>query len=258
MSSARLAERIRGSRSLLVFTGAGVSTGSGIPDFRGPKGLWKTRFRPVYYSDFMASHEARVRHWDFKLQTWKEFKDARPNRGHEAIRELDRMGYLSALVTQNIDGLHEVAGHDRSKIIELHGTNLKIECCGCGRLYEDADRFYRDFERTRQPPLCGCGQSGFLKSATVSFGQSMPAEKVKAAFEAAHGSDLVLSVGSTLEVEPAASVPIAAKQAGAYYAIVNMGPTAHDGVADLRLEGDASALLSETVEFLRSGNAERL
>ncbi|MEE8586002.1 MAG: Sir2 family NAD-dependent protein deacetylase [Acidobacteriota bacterium] len=250
--TSRLASRLRASRFVLVFTGAGISTGSGIPDFRGPKGLWN-KYQPVYYDEFMSSHEARIRHWQFKLDGWKEFRDARPNPGHLALFELDQMGHIHKIVTQNIDGLHQLAGHDDERVIEVHGTARKVECCSCKR-WMDPDPVFDEFEKTGQPPLCECG--GFLKTATVSFGQPMPADKMQQAYEAAQSCDLVLSIGSTLEVEPAASVPRVAKECGAHYAILNLGPTAHDRIADLRLEGDASQILESAVEHLKRARPE--
>jgi NAD-dependent deacetylase len=236
---APLVERLRGRRRLLVFTGAGISTGSGIPDFRGPDGLWK-KWTPVYYQEFLASHEARVRHWQFKLQGWTGFRDARPNAAHGALARLDRMGFLDAVVTQNIDGLHQLAGHRPERVIELHGTNRMVECVRCGKR-GDPDPVYSEFARTGDPPRCGCG--GFLKPATVSFGQAMPQDKMTQAFEAAARAEVVCSIGSTLEVEPAASVPRAAQQSGAFYAVINRGSTAHDAIADLRIEGDVNHIL---------------
>ena len=243
----QLAEQLHRSRQVLVFTGAGVSTGSGIPDFRGPSGLW-TKWKPVYYQDFMTSHTARVRHWEFKLQAWQGFRNAQPNAAHQALSELDRIGFLQGLVTQNIDGLHQLAGHPEGRVIELHGSNRQVECQSCKALTAP-DSVYAEFERSRQPPLCTCG--GYLKPATVSFGQSMPEDKMAEAVEAARRSELVIAIGSTLEVEPAASIPRLARQNGAFYAILNRGPTAQDELASLRLEGDATQLLPQLVTQLR-------
>ncbi len=239
-----LADRWRRARFVLVFTGAGISTGSGIPDFRGPDGLWK-RIQPVYYDEFLSSHEARVRHWEYKLAGWPGFREARPNPAHLALAELERRGKLEWLVTQNIDGLHQLAGQSSERIIELHGTNRSVECVHCGRRFEPGPVFEK-FQATRRPPECPCG--GFLKPATISFGQAMPMDKLRQAFEMAAKADLAVSIGSTLTVEPAASVPLAARQAGAFYAILNQGETAHDGIADLRIEGDAAAILPELTE----------
>ena len=152
------------------------------------------------------------------------------------------MGRLENLVTQNIDGLHQMAGQSPQRVIELHGTNRSVECVRCGRQFEPEPVFER-FQADRLPPDCPCG--GHLKPATVSFGQAMPMDKLRRAFEAAQDSDLAVSIGSTLTVEPAASVPMAAKQAGAFYAIVNRGETAHDSAADLKIEADATEALPE-------------
>jgi NAD-dependent deacetylase len=239
-----LAGRLVQARRTLVFTGAGVSTGSGIPDFRGPSGLWRT-WKPVDFQDFIQSEDARIKHWEFKLAGWREFRDARPNLAHTALVELERKGLVSLVVTQNIDGLHRLAGQSESKLIELHGTNLLVECISCGRR-SDPEPHYQQFEQTRKPPTCSAC-SGYLKPATVSFGQQMPMDKLHRALSEAEQSDLVVSIGSTLEVEPAASVPLAAKKAGAFYVIVNLGTTAHDPIADLRIEGDACQVLAEVV-----------
>ena len=225
-----------------------MSTGSGIPDFRGPKGLWH-RIRPVYFDEFMTSHEARLRHWQYKMDGWREFRDARPNAAHKALYELDRMGRLDGLVTQNIDGLHQLTGHPEEKVIELHGTNRKVECVACQKIFEP-DPFFEQFGETGEPPLCQCG--GFLKPATISFGQAMPQDKLQAAFNWAGRADLVVSVGSTLEVEPAASVPRSAKDNGASYVVINQGSTAHDRLADLRIEDDVNVFLPATVDHLRA------
>ena len=234
-----LVELLRASRRLLVFTGAGISTGSGIPDFRGPQGVWKRR-SPVYFQDFMASEAARVEHWDYKLESWEAFRDARPNAAHRALVE----PAPDAIVTQNIDGLHQEAG-SRS-VVELHGTNRRIECTSCGARSEPAPHF-EAFRRERRCPTCaGCG--GFLKTATISFGQAMPERELSRAFEAAGRCDAVLSIGSTLEVTPAAHVTLAAAQRGVPYAIVNLGPTAHDGIATVRVEGDAVEIVPAAVE----------
>jgi NAD-dependent deacetylase len=241
-----LAELLRGGRNILLFTGAGISTGSGIPDFRGPQGVWQRR-RPVYYQDFMTSEEARVEHWDFKLEAWPALRDARPNAVHEAAVELERSGKLSAVVTQNIDGLHARAGTSPDKLVELHGTNNLIECQSCGELSAPAPHF-ESFARTHRPPQCGCG--GFLKPATISFGQNLRPEVLQRAESAADGADLVLALGSTLSVYPAADVPLIAARRGCPYIIINRGPTEHDGLGEvtLRLEGDIVEIFPPAVK----------
>ena len=248
---APLVDRLRGRPPFLVFTGAGVSTGSGIPDFRGPQGVWK-KWTPVYYQEFLTSREARVRHWQYKLEGWEGFRDAKPNAAHRALSRLDREGRLDAVVTQNIDGLHQLAGHPPGRVIELHGTNRMVECTGCGAR-RDPDPVYSEFARTGDPPRCPCG--GHLKPATVSFGQAMPRDKLASAFEAAARARVVCSIGSTLEVEPAASVPRAAQQGGAFYAIINRGMTAHDPIADLKVEGDVNRILPELAHRLAGSGA---
>lgn len=244
--SQELSGRIRRADFVLVFTGAGISTGSGIPDFRGPQGLWKN-WRPVYYQEFLNDPEARKRHWQFKAAGWEQFRNAQPNAGHRALVELEKKGLLHSLVTQNIDGLHQLAGQSPDLVVELHGTNRAIECVRCLRRLEP-EPVFREFLETSEPPVCSCG--GWLKPATISFGQAMPEEPLRRAFEAADKADVVISVGSTLEVQPAALVPLRARERGAYYAIVNLGPTAHDRLAGLRVEGDAGGFLSEVIARL--------
>lgn len=241
---ARAAEVVGAARRLFVFTGAGISTGSGIPDFRGPNGVWKRR-QPVYFQDFLASEDARVEHWDFKLESWDVFQHARPNAAHAAIVELERMGIVEVVVTQNIDGLHQDAGSDPARVVEIHGTNRWIECLSCGERTEPRP-WMEEFRRTRRAPRCHCG--GLVKSATISFGQAMPEAEMERAFDAAARADAALSVGSTLAVQPAALLPLEVRSAGKPYVVVNRGDTAHDGLATVRLEGDCVALLPALVE----------
>lgn len=240
-----LVKLLKDAARILVFTGAGISTGSGIPDFRGPQGVW-TRRRPVYYQEFMTSEAARLEHWDFKLEGWPAFRDARPNATHEAIVHLERVGKLLMLVTQNIDGLHCRAGTSAALLIELHGTNSLVQCQSCGELTEPGPHF-EQFRQTRRPPLCRCG--GFLKPATISFGQNLRSAALDRAQEAAGRADLVLALGSTLSVYPAAGIPLVAARRGAPYVIVNRGSTDHDGLPEvtLRLEGDVAEIFPPAV-----------
>ncbi len=241
-----LVEHLRRSKKILVFTGAGISTGSGIPDFRGPDGVWKRR-QPVYYQDFMTSEAARVEHWDFKLEGWAAFRDAQPNATHRAIVRLEQAGKVLLVVTQNIDGLHERAGTSRERLVELHGTNSFVECQTCGRRSDPAPHFdyFRD---TRRPPHCECG--GFLKPATISFGQNLRAEDLERAQEGAARADLAVALGSTLSVYPAANIPLIAAGRGAPYVVINRGPTEHDALPEvtLRLEGDVGEIFPQAVE----------
>ena len=244
-SEDRLVDLLRASRKALIFTGAGISTGSGIPDFRGPQGVW-TRRKPVYFQDFMTSEAARIEHWDFKLEGWDSYRDAQPNAVHRAIVALEEAGKVAAVVTQNIDGLHARAGTSASQLVELHGTNLLVECQSCRRR-SDPEAHFEFFRSTRKPPLCECG--GFLKPATISFGQSLDPRVLKRAEEAAARADLVVALGSTLSVYPAASFPLLAAQRGAPYVIINRGATDHDSepAVSLRIEGDVVELFPPAV-----------
>jgi NAD-dependent deacetylase len=245
MHNDRLVALLHVARNILVFTGAGISTGSGIPDFRGPDGVWKRR-QPVYYQDFMRSHGARVEHWDFKLEGWTAFRDARPNSNHDAIVQLEGAGKVLAVVTQNIDGLHERAGTPKERLVEMHGTNSQVECQSCGKLSEPEPHF-EQFRRTRQPPVCECG--GFLKPATISFGQNLRTEVLERAQEAASRADLAVALGSTLSVHPAADIPLIAARMGAPYVIINRGETEHDDLPEvtLRIEGDVGEVFPAAV-----------
>ncbi len=237
---------LRKARQIMVFTGAGISTASGIPDFRGPQGVW-TRRRPVYYQDFMSSEAARIEHWDYKLEAWPAFRAARPNPVHQAIVQLENAGKVVAVLTQNIDGLHALAGSRSECLLELHGTNLSVECQSC--LWRgDPEPYFENFQLCRKPPLCDCG--GYLKPATVSFGQSLDPLVLERAGEAARKADLVVVLGSTLSVYPAASFPLLAANRGIPYVIINRGATDHDGrsCVSLRIEGEVTELFPVAVQ----------
>lgn len=242
----RLVEYLRAANRILVFCGAGVSTASGIPDFRGPNGVW-TRRRPVYYDEFLSSEAARVEYWDYKLETWEVYQHAQPNAVHHALVTLERAGKLAAVVTQNVDGLHRRAGTSPGLLVELHGTDLLVECQTC-RATSDPIAHFDRFKATRRPPYCDCG--GVLKAATISFGQALRAADLERATAAAAEADLVLALGSTLSVHPAASFPLLAAERGAPYIIVNRGATGHDGhpSVTLRLDGDVTELVLPAVE----------
>ena len=243
----RLVALIRDAQHILLFTGAGISTRSGIPDYRGPKGVWKTR-KPVYYDQFMNFHGARVEYWDFKADGWEAFRDAEPNAVHHAIVALEERGKLEMVVTQNIDGLHEKAGTSLDRLVEIHGTDRAIACQTCGDR-SAPEPHYQAFRETREPPVCElCG--GWLKPATISFGQNLVVADMERAMEAASRSDLVIALGSTLAVYPAARIPLMAVDDGARYVIINMGKTEHDHMhdLDLRLDGDVTELFPPAVE----------
>jgi NAD-dependent deacetylase len=240
-----LVDLLRNAERILIFTGAGISTNSGIPDYRGPQGVWKTR-EPVMYQDFMSSDAARREYWGQKAEGWASFRDAAPNDVHEAVVALERAGKIACVVTQNIDGLHEKAGTSRERLVELHGTNRAVECQSCGER-SDPQAHFDAIEAGAPPPKCDCG--GWLKPATISFGQALRKEDLVHAAEAAQSADLVVALGSTLSVHPAATIPLLAAERGARYVIINRGPTEHDRLAivTLRLEGDVSALFVPAV-----------
>jgi NAD-dependent protein deacetylase/lipoamidase len=244
-SRVNFCEYLRASRRILIFTGAGISTGSGIQDFRGPHGVWRRR-QPVYYEDFMTSEAARIEHWDYKLEAWESFRNARPNDVHRAIVRLEQAEKLRMVVTQNIDGLHSLAGTSPGRLVELHGSNSLVECQTCKSRSNPQPHF--DFFRAqRTPPLCACG--GFLKPATISFGQSLELNELERARQGALDADLVVALGSTLSVYPAASFPLLAARRGIPYVIINRGATEHDdepGVS-LRLEGEVSEIFPTAV-----------
>jgi NAD-dependent deacetylase len=210
--------------------------------------VW-TRRRPVYYDEFLASEPARVEYWDYKLETWDIYQRARPNAVHEAVAALEHAGKVLAVVTQNVDGLHRRAGTSPRRLIELHGTDLFVECQSC-HARSAPDGHFEQFKETGAAPRCECG--GLLKSATISFGQSLHAADLDRAAASARRADLVVALGSTLSVYPAASIPLLAAERGTPYVIVNRGPTEHDdhpGVT-LRLEGDVTEIFPSAVAVL--------
>jgi NAD-dependent deacetylase len=242
----RLAAILGVAQRLLIFTGAGISTASGIPDYRGPKGVWNTR-RPVFYDEFMSSHESRVEYWRQKAEDREAFRSARPNAVHEAVVDLERAGRLELLVTQNVDGLHRVAGTSEERLVEIHGTNGRVECQSC-LARSDPSKPFEVFAATGQPPVCECG--GLLKPATISFGQSLRMDDLSRSCESANRADAAVVLGSTLLVTPAADIPLEAARTGSCYAIVNRGPTEHDEspFVTLRIDGDVGAVFPQAVE----------
>lgn len=244
-----LAELLACSNRVVAFTGAGISTGSGIPDFRGPGGVWSKR-TPVYFDEFVQSEAARVEYWEYKLEGHVAFRDAQPNPAHRALVELERVGKLRALVTQNIDGLHQIAGTSANALIELHGSNATTVCMGCGQR-RPSETALREFERTRKPPRCSdCAE--LLKPGVVMFGESLDMKLLGRAFREAADCDLMLALGSSLVVTPAADVPLRAKERGVPYVIVNRGDTPQDRLATLRIDDDVSSVLSAAVKAMGS------
>jgi NAD-dependent deacetylase len=240
-----LADYLRAASKILIFTGAGISTRSGIQDYRGPRGLWKTQ-QPVYYQEFMTDEGARNLYWQRKLESWEVIKRAEPNSIHHAIVELEKAGKLLLVVTQNIDGLHRKAGTSPDLLVEVHGTMSFVECQTCGNR-SDPNPIYKRFSETREAPLCSCG--GYLKPATISFGQNLREGDLEKAYNGARSCDLVISLGSTLSVTPASTVPLIAAERGVSYVIINSGATQHDGLPEvsLRLEGNVEEIFPPAV-----------
>ena len=229
MELEEFAAHLRQSRDVVFFTGAGISTESGVPDFRSPGGVW-TKYQPVYFQDFMTSEAARIRHWQLKKATYELYKKVQPNIGHYAIRDFEKRGHLLGLITQNIDGLHGIAGVSDEKIVELHGTDRLVTCLQCGKRFEPASVYEKLVEVFTAPTCDTC--DGLLKSANVSFGQQMPAEAMKRAQAWSEQAEFFIVIGSSLQVQPAASFPVIAKRSGALLAIVNRDETPLDEIAD--------------------------
>lgn len=219
------------SKRAVVFTGAGISTESGIPDFRSPGGIW-SQYQPIDFREFLASEEARRETWRRKIAVDETVSRAEPNRGHRAIAQLVGSGKASSVITQNIDGLHQRSGVPDEQVIELHGNGTYAACLECMKRYELAELFAA-FKINEEPPVCECG--GFIKSATISFGQPMPFEPMRRARAEATSCDLFIAIGSSLVVYPAAGFPAVAKQNGSRLVILNRDPTDLDYLADLVL-----------------------
>ncbi len=223
-------ELIAQARRIVGFTGAGISTESGIPDFRSPGGVWANN-RIVEYQEFVSSRVGREEAWRQKVMTWPEMREAQPNAGHRAFVELEKRRQLIAMITQNIDGLHQRAGHDPKTLIELHGTMLHAVCLSCGDKISMDEAVARVQSGELAPECETCG--GYLKTATISFGQSMPEREMNHAYDATDHCDVFIVAGSSLVVYPAASLPAIAKQNGAKLIIINRTETPLDEYADL-------------------------
>ena len=237
---ARLRGLVADDAVLVPFTGAGISTECGIPDFRSPGGLW-TKNQPISFDDFMTSAAMRDESWRRRFVMEESFAGAKPGRGHRALASLYRAGKVPALVTQNIDNLHQASGIAVADVVELHGNTTYAICLECDRRYELG--WVRErFETGEQAPDCACG--GFIKTATVSFGQAMPAAAMQRAEQLARDCDLFLAIGSSLVVWPAAGFPLMAKRNGAALVIINREPTEFDDIADLVVHHDIGDALA--------------
>jgi NAD-dependent deacetylase len=235
---------IEEAAKIVGFTGAGISTESGVSDFRSPNGVW-ARNRTVYFDEFVNSREDRIEAWRQKVESWPEMRNARPNAGHKAFVELERRGKLTSMITQNIERLHQRSGLRPEIVLELHGTTTEAMCLSCGDRIA-MDEAVKRVEAGDLAPECrSCG--GLLKPATVSFGQAMPQDVLLRAQQATEECDLFLAVGSSLVVQPAAGLPVIAKQAGARLIIINREATPLDGSADLVLHGEIGKVLPPMV-----------
>ena len=230
------------SEALVFFTGAGISTNSGIPDFRGPKGIWKTS-QPIYFQDFVNSEEKRIESWERKFSNELNINKAKPNQGHQKIAEIMKKKDLSHLITQNVDNLHQESGVSDKQITELHGNATYAKCLDCNLRYDLAE-LKETFLSTKKPPLCSVC-NGLIKTATISFGQAMPEEEMVIAQKKSISCDLFISIGTSLAVFPAADLPVLAKETGSKLVIINNEPTQMDHIADLVINRDISEVFSE-------------
>jgi len=244
----RIARLIYDARKIVVFTGAGISTESGIPDFRSPGGIW-SRYNQddLTYQKFRSHEKYRKLYWKYDRERYPAMRDAKPNAAHRAVVEIERSGRLLALITQNIDGLHQAAGSSRDLTYELHGTVREVTCLDCARRWpreEITDMMDREGIEVPYCPDC----KGPLKCATIAFGQALPADVLESAFHDARHSDLFLTIGSSLVVQPANLLPLEARRSGARLVLVNLTPTPYDNIVDYVLQGPAGATMRAIIE----------
>jgi NAD-dependent deacetylase len=246
-SAVALARHLNAAQRVAVFTGAGISTESGIPDFRSPGGVW-SKMKPIMFQDFVASPGVRREAWTRVFNKSAGWTGAVPNAGHNAVATLAIAGKVSAIITQNVDNLHQDSGAPLDKVIELHGNATYAKCLDCSQRHE-LDDLQLPYERGEEIVCTYC--AGLLKTATISFGQSMPEAEMMRATEESRACDLFLVLGSSLVVFPAAGLPIEAKRHGAKLIIVNREPTDLDDYADLVLNEEIGPLLTETLSLLK-------
>lgn len=240
----RLQEMIGAAKRIVAFTGAGISTESGIPDFRSPGGIW-TKYKPIYFDDFMSSEEMRRESWRRKFATDEVMLKAEPNAGHRALAKLVEQGRMSAIITQNVDGLHQRSGVPDAKVIELHGNATYASCLDCGHRH-GLDPIRRAFLDGGKLPICAKCE-GIVKTATISFGQAMPEIQMARAQDETLACDLFIVLGSSLVVYPAAGFPAIAKRRGANLVIVNRDPTDQDDSADLVIHAEIGSTVSRAI-----------
>jgi NAD-dependent deacetylase len=248
----QVAQWITTSKRIIFFSGAGLSTESGIPDFRSPGGVWD-RYNPedFYFQNFLASENSREKYWQMATEMYEPIKKAQPNPAHLAISELEKLGKLDCVITQNIDGLHFKAGNSEEKVIQLHGTAIFVSCLSCQKRY-DRDEIQERIKKGQKAPRCDdCG--GLLKPATISFGQSMPEKETQEAYHRSSICDLFIVIGSSLVVQPAASMPLVAKRNGARLVIINRDPTPYDDMADLVIHSQAGPTMASILDYIKQG-----
>src|SRR5271155_6083383 len=252
----RLHDLVNDANVILPFTGAGISTECGIPDFRSPGGIW-TKNKPIMFDEFLASQEARNESWRRRFAMGDEFGHAKPGRGHRALASLHRLGKVPAVITQNIDNLHQDSGIAPEHVVELHGNTTYALCLDCARRYELAwVRQRMDAGNGCAPDCSDCG--GFIKTATISFGQAMPDTAMRRAQDFTLSCDLFLAIGSSLVVWPAAGFPLMAKRNGARLIIINREPTDFDDIADLVVREDIGTVLAPFVNCASSTDVHRV
>jgi NAD-dependent deacetylase len=245
-----IAKLIAEAKRIVVFVGAGLSTESGIPDFRSPGGVWD-KYDPedFYFQNFLSNEASREKYWQMATEMYECMRDAKPNQAHLAVAELERLGKLDRLITQNIDGLHFKAGNSPEKVLELHGTAMYVTCLSCNKRY-DRDAIQLRIKKGEKAPHCDeC--SGLLKPATISFGQSMPEWETREAYERSATCDLFVVIGSSLVVQPAAYMPVVAHKGGAKLVIINRDETACDDIADIIIRDQAGPVMSAVLEGVR-------
>ena len=245
-----VADHLTSARAAVIFTGAGVSTESGIPDFRSPGGVWSRR-KPVLFDEYLRDPEARLEYWRQRAETHVGFAAAKPNVAHRAFARWESTGRIRGIITQNIDGLHQLAGS--KNVLELHGTAREVACLDCAARY-DAERMLREFQESETVPRCPkCG--GLTKHATISFGQSLSPIVLQTAMRWSREADVFLAIGSSLVVTPAAELPVLAKKSGARLIILNREPTPLDGIADDVIRDSIGEFVQQIDGFVASPRA---
>lgn len=244
----KLAQKIATAKKTVVFTGAGISTESGISDYRSKGGLWD-RFKPIYFDEFMSSETARIEYWRRKCELYDQLDDASPNAAHYAVAELNQKGLLDLVITQNIDGLHQQSGLPDDKVIELHGNTTRVRCMSCDAIVP-LDETLNRIQNGEPAPTCSCG--GYLKPDTISFGQSLRENDLNQAMAASQNCDVFLAIGSTLIVQPASLMPNIALKNKAFLAIINLSETPYDSSCHLLIKGKAGEVLPDVLAAIRN------